>query len=212
MPLQNRMQPDGDIVANSSRGTLFGNRGGRIHDADTKTLHPTKRWASRQWICCVLDFKNRQRELMSSNSYTELFFLDEVTALAAGHRPCFECRRNAAVAYGEAWKLGVGLEKRPSAPEMDRILHDQRLENRKPKTHQREWRALPDGAMIFTHDDWIAKFQGKALLWSFEGYLKAPQAFAPQPQSLVDCLTPPATLTALENGYQPLWHPSVYLV
>lgn len=212
MPLQNRMQPDGEIVANSSRGILFGNRGGRLHDAETKTLHPTKRWASRQWICCVLEFKGRKRELMGPNSYTELFFLDEITALAAGHRPCFECRRKAAVSYGEAWRTGTGLEKRPSAVEIDRILHEERLENREPKTHQREWRTLPDGAMVVVKENWIAKHQNKALLWTFDGYAKANAELKSDLAGYVSCLTPPATLIALQNGYQPLWHPSAELV
>ncbi len=93
MPLQNRVLPDGQIVAHSARGAFMGNRGGRFHDPETRTL-TTRRWASRQWIICVLDFKHRHREVMG-HGYTELFFLDEVTALAAGHRPCFECRRQA---------------------------------------------------------------------------------------------------------------------
>ncbi len=212
MPLQNRMQPDGEIVANSSRGILFGNRGGRIHSAETKTLHATKRWASRQWICCVLEFKGRKRELMSPRSYTELFFLDEVTALAAGHRPCFECRRKDAIEFGETWRQGTDLEKRPSAPEMDRILHDQRLDKHKPKTHQLDWDALPDGAMVSLDENWIAKFQNKSLLWSFDGYSKPEQEIVQALHDTVSCLTPPVTLTALENGYQPLWHPSAHLV
>ena len=212
MPLQNRMRPDGEIVSNFSRGTLFGNRGGRIHESETKTLHPTKLWASRQWICCVLEFKDRQRELMGPGSYTELFFLDEVTALATGHRPCFECRRKAAVEFAEAWRKGVGLEKRPSAPEMDRILHDQRLENRKPKTHLLDWGTLPHGAMVSMDNDWITKFQNRCLLWSFDGYSKPNKEIVQALRGPVYCRTPPATLTALENGYQPLWHPSAHLV
>ncbi|MEL6871445.1 MAG: hypothetical protein AAFO62_01345, partial [Pseudomonadota bacterium] len=85
------MRPDGEIVAIPERGTVMGNRGGRIHTPD-KTLS-RRRWASRHWICCVLEFRGRHREVMAPRSYTELFFLDEATAFAAGHRPCFECRR-----------------------------------------------------------------------------------------------------------------------
>src|SRR6476646_11713537 len=90
LPLQNRVDPFGELFAAPARGLFMGNRGGRIH-TDDRTL-TKRRWASRQWICCVLDFKNRQRDVWG-RYYTELFFLDEVTAFAAGHWPCFECSR-----------------------------------------------------------------------------------------------------------------------
>src|SRR5690242_15207886 len=96
MPLQNRVSPFGELVATRARGTMFGNRGGKFH-RDDKTL-ASRRWVSRQWICCVLEFKGRQRDVWG-RYYTELFFLDEVTAFAAGHRPCFECRRKDAQAF-----------------------------------------------------------------------------------------------------------------
>ena len=95
MPLQNRVNPFGELCAFSARGLFMGNRGGRFH-TDAKTL-TARRWASRQWICCVLDFKGRRRDVWG-RFYTELFFLDEPTAFAAGHRPCFECRRKDAQA------------------------------------------------------------------------------------------------------------------
>ena len=106
-PLANRVDPSGAIQAVAARGTLMGNRGGRIHlAADPETGEGPRlgrrRWASRQWICCVLAFKGRRRQVMGPG-YTELFFLDEATALAAGHRPCFECRRAEALAFAEAW-------------------------------------------------------------------------------------------------------------
>src|SRR4029077_11782709 len=100
MPLQNRVTPFGELVAVASRGLLMGNRGGRLHRED-RTLR-TPRRVSRQWICCVLEFKGRHRAVWR-NGYTELFFLDEPTALAAGHRPCFECRRRNAVAFAASW-------------------------------------------------------------------------------------------------------------
>ncbi len=90
MPLQNRVDPVGNLFADAARGLLMGNRGGRLHDGQRKL--GAGRWTSKQWICCRLQFKNRRRQVWG-NSYTELFFLDEVTAFAAGHRPCFECRR-----------------------------------------------------------------------------------------------------------------------
>jgi hypothetical protein len=99
MPLQNRVTPYGELIAVPARGTFFGNRGGRFH-TDAKTL-TARRWASRQWICCVLDFKGRRRDIWGL-SYTELFFLEEPTAFAAGHRPCFECRPKDAEAFAES--------------------------------------------------------------------------------------------------------------
>ncbi len=104
MPLQNRVTPYGDLVATPARGLFLGNRGGRFH-TDAKTLS-ARRWASRQWICCVLDFKGRQRDVWG-RFYTELFFLDEPTALAAGHRPCFECRRKDAQDFAEILARGT---------------------------------------------------------------------------------------------------------
>src|SRR3984893_9924195 len=159
MPLQNRVTPFGELVAVPARGTLFGNRGGRFH-TDARTL-TARRWASRQWICCVLDFKGRQRDVWG-RYYTELFFLDEPTALAAGHRPCFECRRQAAKAFIAAF---------PGAPShveaMDEALHRERVENRR----KRSWRArlddLPDGAMIARDRRPYAVRSGALLPWSF---------------------------------------------
>ncbi|MFC3133845.1 hypothetical protein ACFOHM_12760, partial [Microbaculum marinum] len=125
-PLQNRVTPSGELVAADARGTVFGNRGGRFHDPATRTVG-RRRWASRQWIVCVLEFRNRRRAVWG-DGYTELFFLDEVTALAAGHRPCFECRRSDAVSFAEAFAAGSGRTMRLRAPEMDAVLHAQRLD------------------------------------------------------------------------------------
>ena len=110
MPLQNRVTPFGDLSAAPARGTFMGNRGGRFH-TDARTL-TARRWASRQWICCVLDFKRRQRDVWG-RYYTELFFLDEPTALAAGHRPCFECRRKEAQVFAARWQQASGFPRRP---------------------------------------------------------------------------------------------------
>ena len=212
MPLQNRMQPDGEIVTHPSRGLLMGNRGGRLHESHTRVLHPTKRWATKQWISCALEFKGRQRELMAPNRYTELFFMDEVTALAAGHRPCFECRRKSAVSYAEALQRGTNMKKRPSAPEIDRSLHDQRLHQRKKQTHEFKWTELPNGAIAEVGEDWVAKHSGRALVWTFDGYKNANKNTVERLKLPVACLTPPTNLTALKNGYRPLWHPSANLV
>ena len=112
MPLQNRVDPFGELFADRARGLFMGNRGGRLHTAQ-RTL-TRRRWTSRAWICCVLDFNNRRRSVWG-NSYTELFFLDEPTALAAGHRPCFECRRKDAEAFAGLWQQAFKFLKRPRA-------------------------------------------------------------------------------------------------
>src|SRR5215471_4921643 len=140
MPLQNRVDPLGELFATRARGTLFGNRGGKFH-RDDKTLG-ARRWVSRQWICCVLEFKGRQRDVWG-RYYTELFFLDEVTALAAGHRPCFECRRADALTFAAAWGRATGHT--PSAPQMDTVLHPQRLDGPDKRLHRRQLADLPDG-------------------------------------------------------------------
>jgi hypothetical protein len=202
MPLQNRVNPFGELFATSARGTMFGNRGGRIH-TDDRTL-TRRRWASRQWICCVLDFKGRQRDVWG-RYYTELFFLDEVTALAAGHRPCFECRRKDAEAFAEHWRLASRLPDSPRAPEMDRRLQTERLNGRLKRMHRRNVDDLPDGAMIALEEDAYAVRGKSLLLWTPAGYgvrKRRPRG------TTVDVLTPPAIIRVLMNGYRPHWHPS----
>ena len=124
----------------------MGNRGGRIHDPETQTL-TNRRWANKAWIICVTEFNNRHRTLMGY-SYTELFFLDEVTALAAGHRPCFECRRKAAKAYQAAWQNAESLPQAPKVGVMDPILHGERLEGKVQCRHPIHKSNLVDGVML----------------------------------------------------------------
>jgi len=116
MPLQNRVTPFGDIVAIPQRGMFTGNRG-IIHDPATRTLLK-RRWASNAWLVCLCEFRGRRRAVMGGRSWTELFFLDEAVALAAGHRPCFFCRREAAQAFRDAWAFGRAVEV-PRAAEID---------------------------------------------------------------------------------------------
>ena len=197
-PLQNRVNPFGELIATPARGMLLGNRGGKFH-RDDRTLG-RRRWASKQWIACVCAFKGRRRVVWGAG-YTQLFFLDEVTALAAGHRPCFECRRQAAKAFIAAF---------PGAPShvgaMDEALHRERVENRL----KRLWRArlgdLPDGAMIARDGRAYAVRSSALLPWSFAGY-GAPAPLAPG--AMVDVLTPPSTVAALKGGYRPLWAESI---
>ena len=131
-PLQNRVTPFGDVVAISQKGLYIGNRG-IIHDPATKTLLG-RRWTSKAWLVCVLDYKGRRRELMGGRSWTELFFLDEAVAFAAGHRPCFFCRRADAQAFRAAWGKARGGET-PLAPEIDAVLHEERLDRGRKRIH-----------------------------------------------------------------------------
>lgn len=204
MPLPNRVAPDGRLFADPARGLLFGNRGGRFHDPESRDL-PQRTYASRQWICCVLAFKGRQRQVWG-RGYTELFFCDEVTALAAGHRPCMECRRADALAYRAAMVQGAGLAATPSFPEIDRHLDCERRDGRNGRLHHLPAADLPDGSMVLRQDgpSFLALKGGQALLWSPAGYV----ARLERPRNMAWVLTPPSTLAALTCGYRPLWHAS----
>ncbi len=204
MPLQNRVTPFGDIVAIPQRGTLTGNRG-IIHDPATRTLLP-RRWTTRAWIACVCEFRGRRRPVMARQSWTELFFLDEATAFAAGHRPCFYCRRADAIRFREAWARGNGKATPPRAPEVDAVLHRERLDPaRRKRLHPlpMPMQALPDGAMLAADEQSYLVLGGRLLLWTAAGYRAAPRA--PIGARL---LTPPSTVNALAAGYQPLLHPT----
>ena len=204
MPLPNRVRPDGTLFADPARGTFYGNRGGRFHDPAAHEV-PTRVQATRQWLCCVLSFKGRKRKVWG-RGYTELFFCDEVTALAAGHRPCMECRRQDALAYRAALVRGLGLPETPLFPEIDRILDADRRDGRSKRTHRLPAERLPDGTMLLSDDetDFLALRGTSALLWSPGGYIECRE----RPTGTVTVLTPPATLAALNNGYRPQWHPS----
>jgi hypothetical protein len=203
MPLQNRVTPKGEIVATAHRGLFTGNRG-IIHDPATKMLLK-KRWSSPAWITCVCEFRGLRRKVMGGRSWTELFFLDEATALAAGHRPCFFCRRDDAKRFRAAWEKGNGVAD-IRAREMDTVLHGERLESGKKRLHPLPMpvRQLPYGAMVQQGEESFLIHQGRALQWSMAGYQKAEAA-------LDDAmlLTPPSTLRALDAGYRPVLHPSV---
>ena len=202
MPLQNRVTPFGDIVATPKRGMFTGNRG-IIHDPRTKTLL-TRRWSNPAWITCTCDFRSRRRDVMATRSWTELFFLDEATALAAGHRPCFFCRRGEASAFRAAWEEGNGV-RRVKAGEIDAVLHAERLDGRAKRVHALPCAVdeLPDGAMVAAEGESYVIVAGRAMRWSFAGYL----AFE---MNLHDALllTPPSTLRALRAGYGVVLHPT----
>jgi hypothetical protein len=202
MPLQNRVTPFGDIVATPYRGLFTGNRG-IIHDPTTKTLL-SRRWANKAWITCVCEIRGRRRTVMGGRSWTELFFLDEATAFAAGHRPCFFCRRDDALRFRAAWEAGNSVAG-ILAPEMDAVLHRERLSGGKKRLHAlpAPIERLPDGAMVALGSESYLIARGQLQRWSFEGYHRADVDSA-----AAMLLTPPSILHALSAGYQPVLHPS----
>jgi hypothetical protein len=203
MPLQNRVTPFGEIVAIPQRGMFTGNRG-IIHDPTTKTLLK-RRWTTKAWLVCSCEYKGRRRVVMAGRSWTELFFLDEAVALAAGHRPCFHCRREAAERFRQSWVAAKG-GPRPSAETIDAILHRERIERGRKRVHPipGTLAALPDGAMVVVAGSAFIVHSGKAHRWTNEGY--GPAERFPHAEGL---LTPPSTLMALAAGYRPALHPSI---
>ena len=200
MPLQNRVDPFGELFATPARGTLMGNRGGRIHD-ERRQLG-ARRWASKQWICCRLDFKDRHRTVWG-DGYTELFFLDEVTAFAAGHRPCFECRRQDAENFARAVRRQAAARQRAG----DGQGAPRRTPRRQSQAHAP---ARDRRAARRRHDrPRRRRLRACAAIRCCAGRPRATRrqrrARAP---STVDVLTPPSMLAVLQRGYRPLWHPS----
>jgi hypothetical protein len=203
-PLQNRVTPEGEIVAEPARGLIMGNRGCLVEEP---WQLGRARWRTKMWISCVLDLGGRKRDVMPEGRWTGLFFLDEATALSAGHRPCGYCRREDHVAFGEAWRAGHGLAKRISAAQMDVVLHGQRVEpgTRRKQTFKSELGALPAGVMVRYEEAPALVLPGGVRPWSFAGY----GALVPVPEdTVVDVLTPPAMVAAVGAGYRPLVHPT----
>ncbi len=207
MPKQNRVTPFGEIVATPGRGTWMGNRGCLHNDhQQIKRSHQGQRW-----IMCQLQFKGRHREIMTPGQYTELFFLDEATALAAGHRPCAECLRPRFEEFRTLWaKANPALAEgpKPSATTMDDALHRERLDTaRQKRTHAEKLGALPDGNFIVLENDRqpYLIFHGFLFAWSPEGYQ---QRTALNPDLIVNVLTPRSIVKALAQGYSPEIHPT----
>jgi hypothetical protein len=203
VPLQNRVLPTGEIVADRGRGLMMGNRG-CLHGQGRRL--GVSRWRSPMWICCVLDWKGIRRDPMPPGRWTALFFLDEATALAAGHRPCGYCRRRDYLDFAQAWRVARGLARRPLANEMDAVLHRERVDRRRRQlTHHEPAGELPDGVMIRA-DGCVGLFlAGQLWPWSIRGYGAPSQASLP---GQVEVLTPPSIMAAITAGYRPLVHPT----
>lgn len=196
MSLQNRVLPTGEIVADPARGLFTGNRG-ILHD-DQQRLGRA-RWKGKLWIICELEFKGWQRRVMTPGTWTELFFLDEAVALAAGHRPCALCRRAAYEAYRAAWA------GQPKAVEIDAALHLARLDRRAQRRFAAPMREVPDGSFVLRGDRPCLVHQGRLHPYAPAGYGPA----LPLPGGAVTILTPAPTVAALRAGYRPVLHPTV---
>ena len=206
MPLQNRVTPFGEIVALPERGLLMGNRG-ILHDDARRIVRP---WQVRRWIACRTIFRGRHRQVMRPHSYTELFFLDEVTAFAAGHRPCAECRHADYQRFRVAWTVATG--KQAGADQMDAVLHTDRLvgrgANQRKRCYQEQLAALPEGTFIHLDGSAWLLWQGQLLEWSAAGYQTRQPLPLPPALGRVEVLTPRSLVAVLRAGYLPLAHPS----
>ena len=205
MPRRNRVTPLSELVADPARGLVYGNRG-CLHDADG---HIRRRYATRRWIACRLQFKGwLRRPLLQPGKFTELFFLDEATAFAAGHRPCALCRREDYDRLSEIWRdLHPGQR---GADAIDEQLHAERFDpaTRAQRHHEAEIDDLPDGAFVLHHDGPYLVRGEELLRWSPAGY---DARIARPAQTKAAVITPPSLLAVLRADWQslvPLLHPT----
>ncbi len=205
MALRNRVTPLGELVADPARGLVYGNRG-CLHDESGRIR---RRYAGKRWIACRLEFKGWQRgPLLQPGKFTELFFLDEATAFAAGHRPCALCRREDYVRFGELWgELHPG---EAGADVVDARLHAERLDpaTRGPRLHAAALDELPDGAFVLEQGEARLVHGGCLLTWTPAGYV-SPRSRAGGTRATV--ITPPSLVAVLRAGWAgsvPLIHPS----
>jgi len=205
MPRQNRVTPLGELVADPARGLVYGNRG-CLHDASGRIR---RRFAGKRWIACRLEFRGWKREpLLQPGRFTELFFLDEATAFAAGHRPCALCRREDYNRFSAIWR-----EHHPGqvgADAIDAQLHSERVapDTRGQLRHTAEVDRLPDGAFVL--EGGVPQLvRGPRLLeWAPAGYIRRSRRPA---RPSVDVITPPSLVAVLQAGWRPvvpLLHPT----
>lgn len=206
MPKQNRVTPFGEIIATPARGTLMGNRG-CLHNNTQRLVRP---FQSKRWIICVLEFKGRKHGIMTPGQYTELFFLDEATALAAGHRPCAECSRPRFELFRALW-AGANPElaraAKPPATTIDEALHHERCDAAQQKViYTEKLGALPEGAFVALEGEKaFLVYQNRLWPWQPEGY---GHSVAQLPDRLVQVLTPRAIVNTLAAGYRAEVHAS----
>ena len=201
MPRQNRVTPDGTLIAVPDRGLFWGNRGA-LHDPAGRLIRYSR---GRAWAICVLEFKGRRRQLWAPGRLTELFFLDEATGLAAGHRPCGECRYRDYQAFKRAWAGAFGGGG-PGVAQIDARLHADRLV--RPgvrRSYSARLSSLPDGVMVSVGGTPSLVWGGGLLAWTPGGYRSSGQSPA---EDTVTVVTPRATVAVLAAGYRPVIHPS----
>jgi hypothetical protein len=198
MVARNRVTPRSQIEAVPLRGLFMGNRGCLHRDREIVRNHQGKRW-----IICATDFNGRRVEQWADGRYTPLFFHDEAVALAAGHRPCRQCRFDRYEAYADAWENAFG--SRPTAGEMDERLHAERLDGSEQRTTSADWSSLPVGAFALVDHTPALVLADTVVPWRASGY-GTPTV---RPSSgAVTVLTPPASVAVLAAGYEPVVSPS----
>jgi len=194
MPLRNRVTPLGELVAVPDRGLVYGNRG-CLHDEHGRIR---REWAVKRWIACRLEFRGRHRDSpMPPGRYTGLFFLDEATAFAAGHRPCAECRR-------EDYTRFMAICGASRANEIDERLHEERL----GPYRRRPLRELPDGTFVLRGGGPWLVLGGELLRWTSGGYADR----VPSPRGIAEVVTPPTLVEVLRAGWSgavPLLHGTI---
>ena len=200
--LQNRIDPLGKFIVTSARGSWMGNRG-VIH----KDKQIVKAFKHKAWITCQLEFKGRERTVMTPGHWTELFFLDEATAFAAGHRPCFECRKIDALKFKSCWIAGNpshNFNAKTSINRIDEVLHLERIDAKNEKVlHQRISSQIPDGTFVLLGNDPYLFHHRKLYRWTPFGYENG-QA-APE-TTMLAILTPFSVVNAFSAGYVPQMH------
>jgi hypothetical protein len=202
VPLQNRVTPFGELVAVPGRGLMMGNRG-VLHD-DARRI--VRSWQVRRWIACRLEFRGRYRAVMQPRRYTELFFLDEAAAFAAGHRPCRECRYADYQRFRSLWESMHGGPVNADA--MDRVLHAERLDGRRKRMYRAPLGSLPDGTYVVIDDAPWMLWRGELLQWSDTGY-QARRAIADDMNDRdADVLTPRSIVALFAAGYPVTVHPT----
>lgn len=201
MPLRNRVTPAGELIATVHRGTLMGNRG-VLHD-ERRTVR--RHHQHRRWITCLLSFRGRHRVVMTPRRYTELFFLDEAVSLAAGHRPCAECRRADYNEFRRHWATGAGSAQPPGADQLDAALHPERATTGGTRrTYPAAAGELPGGVFVVADGEPWLVHDRELRLWTPAGYT----ARRPLPGGRLDVLTPRSVVAAIARGYRPGVHPS----
>lgn len=206
MTLQNRVDPKGNLHAVPDRGTLMGNRG-ILHNDKKQIVRP---WAQKSWITCSLTFQNEKRKLFSQGSYSELFFLDEATSFAAGHRPCWQCQRDRYIPFKNGWmkaNLSTPTPAAYSIKKIDDVLHTERvINNGEKQTFDALLADIPDGTIVEHGDQKYLRWKDRCHPWSFQGYGKAVDLPL---TTNVKVLTPKSIVRLFASGFVPNVHFSV---